>query len=235
MSSAAAAEPGRLDEAVRLHWRPDASPERLRRDERLWTLWTAWIVLVFVAPGALLLAIEPLTFPAAMICFAHAWAIPWLQARRGARQVVAIGAERSVASAGPDVVGPEAVALGLLGDLVGHAERELLRETGLVLQRGALGAWLIGEQGAFLVRAGGRRVDCWCVRVADLSELPAGDRVAHLLLAVREDELGFVKVANLGFSGAVWRVRQCLGASLRPALAAARSLHGQRPPVSSDS
>src|SRR5690349_12031267 len=97
MSSAAAAEPGRLDEAVRLHWRPDASAQTLRRDERLWTAWTAWIVFVFVAPGALLLAIEPLTFPAAAICFAHAWAIPWLQARRGARQVVAIGGQRSVA------------------------------------------------------------------------------------------------------------------------------------------
>jgi hypothetical protein len=234
VSSAAAAQPGRLDEAVRLHWRADASPQTLRRDERLWTIWTAWIVFVFVAPGALLMAIEPLTCPAAAICFAHAWAIPWLQARRGARQVVAIGGERSVASEGAVAAGPEAVALGLLGDLVGHCERELLRETGLVLQRGALGAWLIGEQGAFLVRSGGRRIDCWCVRVADLSELPAGDRVAHLLLALREDELGCVKVANLGFSGAAWRVRQGLDDSARAAITAAqRSLRCQQPPVSS--
>ena len=236
MSSAATAQPGRLDEAVRLHWRADASPHTLRRDERLWTGWTAWIVFVFVAPGVLLMAIEPLTFPAAALCFAHAWAIPWLQARRGAGQVVAIGGKRSVASPGPLKDGPEEVALGLLGDLVGHSGRALLRETGLVLQRGTLGAWLIGEQGAFLVRGRGRRIDCWCVRVADLSELPAGDRVAHLLLALREDELGFVKVANLGFSGAAWRVRQCVDDSVRAAIAAAqRSLRCQQPPVSSSS
>jgi len=216
--SSAAAE--RLDEAVRPHWRPDASAETLRRDERHWTVWTAWIVFVFVAPGLLLLAIEPLTFPVAAICFAHAWAIPWLQARRGARQVVAIGSERSAAGGG--AAGPDAVALGLLGDLVGHAERDLLGETGLVLQRGALGAWLVGEQGAFLVRRGARRVDCWCVRVGDMSGLPAGDRVAHLLLALREDELGFVKVANLGFSGARWRVRRELEERSRPAIDRAR-------------
>src|SRR5438128_11158136 len=95
--SSATAGTHRLGEAARMHWRPDASRETLRRDERLWTVWTVWIVVVFVAPGLLLLAIEPLTFPVAAICFAHAWAIPWLQARRGARQVVAIGDERSTA------------------------------------------------------------------------------------------------------------------------------------------
>jgi hypothetical protein len=218
----AAASAGRLDEAARLHWREDVSARTLRRDGRRWTAWTAWIVAVFIAPGAVLLAIEPLTFPVALICFAHAWAIPWIQARRGARQVVPIGSERSAARRPGAEPGAERVALGLLGDLVGHAERELLAETGLALQRGTLGTWLVGEQGAFLVRGGGRRVDCWCVRVAEVGELPAGDRVAHLLLALREDELGFAKVANLGFSGATWRVRAQLPDSSRPALAAAR-------------
>jgi hypothetical protein len=225
------AAPARLDEAVRLHWRPDASAETLRRDGRRWTAWTAWIVFVFVAPGVLLIAIEPWTFPAAAICFAHAWAIPWLQARRGARQVVAIGSERSAARSGVPgrATGPEAVALGLLGDLVGHEARDLLRETGLVLDRGRVGVWLVGEQGAFLVRSGGRRIDCWCVRVADLNDLPAGDRVAHLLLALREDELGFVKVANLGFSGAPWRVRGQLDECMQPALKRARAMaRGER-------
>ncbi len=216
--------PGRLEEAERLFWRPDATAATIRRDERLWTAWTAWIVFVFVAPGVALLAIEPLTFPAAAICFAHAWAIPWLQARRGARQVVPIGSERSAAKRGEVAGTAERVALGLLGDLVGHRERELLSETGLVLQRGQLGAWLVGEQGAFLLRPGGRRIDCWCVRVADVTELPVADRVAHLLLALREDELGFVKVANLGFSGARWRVRGCLEERARPALEVARRL-----------
>ena len=215
---------GGLDEAARLHWREDASERTLRRDGRRWTAWTGWIVGVFLVPGALLIAIEPLTFPAAAICFAHAWAIPWLQARRGARQVVPIGSERSAARRPGADSGAEGVALGLLGDLVGHRERDLLQATGLALQRGALGAWLVGEQGALLVRSRGRRVDCWCVRVAELGDLPAGDRVAHLLLALREDELGFAKVANLGFSGARWRVRRQLAARSRAALDAARDL-----------
>jgi hypothetical protein len=135
--------------------------------------------------------------------------------------VVAIGEPRSAAARATAPRGPEAVALGLLGDLVGHRERELLRESGLVLQRGELGVWLVGEQGAFLVRRGGHRVDCWCVGVGETADLPAADRVAHLLLALREDELGFAKVANLGFSGARWRVRRHLGERPRVGLDAA--------------
>ena len=230
MSATEATAPGRvangLDEAARLHWREDASEATLRRDGRRWTAWTAWIVTVFCVPGVLLVAIEPLTFPVAAICFAHAWAIPRIQARRGARQVVPIGSERSAGRRADAARCPERVALGLLGDLVGHAQRDLLAATGLALELGDLGVWLIGEQGAILIRPGGRRVDCWCVRVAETEELPAGDRVAHLLLALREDELGFAKVANLGFSGARWRVRQHLPAVSRPALDAARAAVG---------
>ena len=114
----------------------------------------------------------------------------------------------------------ERTALGLLGDLLGPSERELQRATGLALERGELGVWLVGEAGALLVRPGGRRVDCWCVRVD--GELPSADRTAHLLLALREDEQGFATVANLAFSGAVWRVRRRLPAAMRPALDAAR-------------
>ena len=222
LDPAGAPATGGLAEAERRHWREDASDRTRRRDGRLWTVWTTWIVFVFVAPGALLLVIEPLTFPVALICFAHAWFVPWIQARRGARQVVPVGSERSAGRRGEADPGAEGVALGLLGDLVGHDERDLLRQTGLALQRGSLGVWLVGEQGAFLVRAGGRRGDCWCVRVAETTELPAGDRVAHLLLALREDELGFAKVANLGFSGARWRVRGHLPDPARPALDMAR-------------
>ncbi len=209
-----------LDEAAALWWRENVSPASLRRDERRWTLWTAWIATVFVAPGLLLLYIEPLTAPVAAICFAHAWLIPWLQARRGADQAEPIGGARGPGAGRR----PERVAIGLLGDLVGHDERELLDRSGLVLERSALGVWLIGERGALLVRPGGRRVDCWCVRVGDASELPAADRAAHLLLGLREDELGFAKVANLSFSGACWRVRTRLGPRAAEALAAARRL-----------
>jgi hypothetical protein len=179
------------------------------------------VVTLFSAPGLVLLWIEPWTFPVAALCFVHAWAVPSLQARRGARSVVPIGSERSAAHSQSAA---EGLALGLLGDLVGHRERALLDDTGLALQRGRLGTWLVGEQGAFLVRPGGRapgrRVCCWCVRVGDAKGLPAGDRVAHLLLALREDEEGFATVANLAFSGARWRVRRHLDARERQALAA---------------
>jgi hypothetical protein len=87
--------------------------------------------------------------------------------------------------------------------------------------------WLIGEAGAVLVRPGGRRVHCYCVKVP-APELPTGDRVAHLLLALRTDEMGFATVANLAFSGARWRLSRRLKApardALAPAVAAARRI-----------
>jgi hypothetical protein len=178
-----------------------------------------------------LLYLEPITLPVAAICFAHAWFIPWLQARRGAQSVVPIGSERSPAALADKDAAPDRVALGLLADLVGHGERELLVETGLAMDRGQLGVWLVGEQGAFLVRPGGRRVDCWCVRVAEQDGLPGADRVAHLLLALREDEGGFAKVANLGFSGAAWRVWRRMPERSRAALGAARAAAGARKPA----
>ncbi|HKH13983.1 MAG TPA: hypothetical protein VKA47_04935, partial [Solirubrobacterales bacterium] len=193
-------------------------------DGRRWTLWTMAVVVVFTAPGIGLLALSPWTLPVALGCFAHAWIVPRLQARRGARSLVPLGSERSGARRDGADTAAEGVALGLLGDLVGHRERELLRRSGVAVQRGRLGVWLVGERGAIMVRPGGRRVDCWCVRVAETEGLPAADRVAHLLLALREDEAGFAMVANLGFSGAAWRVRRGLPESAQPAFDAAREL-----------
>jgi hypothetical protein len=215
---------GHLAEAEALWWREEASERTLRRDGRRWTAWTAWVVVVFTAPGIALLLLSPLTLPVALGCFAHAWIVPWLQARRGARSVVPLGSGRGESRRGN--VDPEAdrVALGLLADLVGHAERDLLAQSGLALERGNLGTWLVGERGALMVRPGGHRVDCWCVRVAEQDGLPGADRIAHLLLALREDERGFAKVANLGFSGAAWRVRRGLLERSRAALDAARSV-----------
>ena len=60
-------------------------------------------------------------------------------------------------------------------------------------------------------------MDCYCVGVNEPT-LPSGDRIAHLLLALRADEHGFATVANLAFSGARWRVRRRLDRGLRPAL-----------------
>ena len=198
-------------------WRRRADAGALRRDGRRWTLWTAGVVVTFGVPAAALLALEPLAAPAALFFLAHGVAVLHIQAGRGARAIVPIGGE-------PDGGGPEGVALGLLGDLVGHSERDLLRRTGLALQRGRLGVWLVGEEGALMVRPGGSRVDAWCVRVSKAGDLPAGDRVAHLLLALREDEAGFATVANFNFSGAPWRVRVRLPGRARPALDKARRI-----------
>lgn len=155
---------------------------------------------------------------------AYAWIVSGLYAARGAG---VLRAERSGAAQS------EGRALGLLGDLLDHPRRELYARTGLVLERCAFGTWLVGQAGAVLVRPGGRRVRCVCVRVP-AEGLPRHDRVAHLLLALRSDEIGFATVANLAFSGATWRLRRRLSpqlrAALRVAVAAPRS--ELRPPYS---
>jgi hypothetical protein len=202
-----AAEP--LPELAAVHWRPRVDPERLRRTDVLWTATTFAHVVPFVGAAAALVAVQPLAAPVSFAALAHAWVIPELYAQRGANVV------RPKRSRATDDA--EARSVGLLGDLVGHEARELHASTGLVLERGRLGAWLVGPAGALLVRPGGRRVLCYCVGVKD-PELPSGDRVAHLLLALRSDERGFATVANLAFSGARWRVRRRLAAEMRPAL-----------------
>jgi len=203
-----------LPETAAVHWRPRLDAERLRRRGRLWTATTVAHSIPFLVTAVVLLALEPLSFPVAIMAIVHAWMIPELYAARGAN--VLRPRPRSAD-------GPERVAAGLLGDLVGHAAREVHGRTGVVPERGRLGIWVVGEAGALLVRPGGRRVDCWCVK-ADAADLPSGDRIAHLLLALREDEQGFATVANLAFSGARWRVRRRLAPAVRPALDAAARL-----------
>ena len=185
------------------------TPARLRRYARSWTVTTAAQVVPMVLVAGLMVTLHPVAAIVGGILLLHAWAIPELYANRGAK-VVKPRARLGEAE--------ERTALGLLGDLVGHEARELHARTGLVMERGALGVWLVGEAGALLVR--GRRVHCWCVRVPDAT-LPSSDRIAHLLLALREDEEGFATVANHAFAGARWRVRRRLPKSQRAALAAA--------------
>jgi hypothetical protein len=217
------AEP--LPELAAVHWRPRVDAQRLRRTDALWTATTVAHVVPFVAAGAALFAVQPLAAPVTLASFAHAWVIPELYAQRGANVVRRKPSRASEAAEGRSV--------GLLGDLVGHDARELHGRTGLVLERGRLGVWLVGAAGALLVRPDGRRVLCYCVGVND-PELPSGDRIAHLLLALRSDETGFATVANLAFSGARWRVRRRLHPAMRPALdagvAAARALDSRATP-----
>jgi hypothetical protein len=208
-----------LPELAAVHWRPRADARRLDRTSLLWTAVTVAHVVPFVAAGIVLFLVQPLALPVSLASLAHAWVIPELYAQRGANVV------RSKPSRAP--ADAEARSVGLLGDLVGHEARALHAQTGLVLERGRLGAWLVGPAGALLVRPAGRRVACYCVGVNDPA-LPSGDRIAHLLLALRADEEGFATVANLAFSGARWRVRRRLAPAMRPALdagaAAARGL-----------
>jgi hypothetical protein len=208
---------GVLPELAGVHWRRRIDARALRRADRRWTLTTVAHQLPFVATAAVLPLLDPVTIPVAVIALAHAWVIPELYATRGAG---VLRAPRPARGADAPAPAAQTRALGLLGDLVGHEARELLAATGFVLERGALGTWLVGPAGALLVRPGGRRVQCYCVRATG-DELPLADRIAHLLLALRADESGFATVANLTFSGAAWRVRRRLPAPARRGLAAA--------------
>jgi hypothetical protein len=203
-----------LPELANVPWRPRASAHTLRRAGHVWTLSTVAHTVPFLLAAGFLAAVKPVTIPVSLVLVAHAWIIPELYASRGA------GVVRPGRATASGAEGAERVALGLLGDLVAHEPRELFSETGLMIETGTLGVWLVAQAGALLVRPGGRRVHCYCVKATDPA-LPAGDRVAHLLLALRTDETGFATVANLAFSGARWRLRRRLPPAARPALLAA--------------
>jgi hypothetical protein len=205
-----------LPELASVPWRTPTDAAWLRRWGRVWHAWTLLYTVPFIAAAVGMVWLDPLATPVAIAALAHAWIIPELYAFRGASTVRPKGARHA---------GAEPVAQGLLGDLLPHDERELQRATGLALERGRLGTWLVGEGGALVVTPGGRRVHCFCVGVTD-PELPPTDRIAHLLLALREDEVGFATVANHAFAGAPWRVRRRLPKRMRPALTAARRAAG---------
>jgi hypothetical protein len=205
------AEP--LPELAAVHWRPRADEETLSGAARRWTIVTVVHTVPLACIAALLIALNPITIPVAVVLLAHAWIIPELYAARGA----------NVLRGGPGAtLDAEQRAIGLLGDLVGHRERELLDRSGLVIERGRFGSWLIAPGGAVLVRPSGRRVYCYCVKAVG-DGLPRGDRIAHILLALRADEAGLATVANLAFSGASWRLARRLKPVARGALAEARA------------
>jgi hypothetical protein len=204
-----------LPELAGVPWRRRVDERSLRLHEWISTGYTIVYCTPLVAAGFVLIALEPLLLPVALVSWLHAWVIPELFAHRGTR--VAFPLERRGSHH------PERVAQGLLGDLLGHRERELQRQTGLAVERGRLGVWVVGEAGALLVRPGGRRVHCFCARTVD-PDLPPSDRIAHLLLALREDETGFATLANHAFAGARWRVQRRLKPRQRPALDHASTL-----------
>jgi hypothetical protein len=208
-----------LPERAGVPWRARVDADVLARDAGWWTLTTVAHTVPFLLAAALLVAIKPILAPISLLLVLHAWVICELYANRGAGVLLS----RAAAAAEP-----EARALLLLGDLVDDANRRLHDATGLILERGRLGTWVLSEAGALLVWPGGRRVNCYCVRVTGPA-LPHGDRIAHLLLALRCGEADFATVANVAFSGARWRVRRRLAPAQRPALAAAAVAERSRP------
>jgi len=213
MSTTGLAASGELPELANVHWRERADEASLRRADRTWTLSIVAHEVPFLTTAIVLPLLAPVLAVVSVFALAFAWAIPALYAARGAgvlRPWRHRAADRSA----------ERRALGFLGDLVGHETRDLVARTGLVVERGAFGVWVVGPAGALLVRPGGRRVQCYCVRVTD-TDLPVADRVAHLLLALRADESGFATVANLTWSGACWRLRRHLSREAREGLAVA--------------
>lgn len=202
-----------LAELAHVPWRRRTDERFLRRHARVWTWWTLGWTCPFVLAAVVLAALEPLTMPVALASLAHAWMTPALYAYRGASVL---------RPKGPRNKHGEPVAQGLLGDLLSHDPRELHRATGLAMERGEMGVWLVGEAGAILVPPAARRVHCFCVRTTD-RDLPPSDRIAHLLLALRTDEEGFATVANHAFAGAAWRVRRRLPRQMRAAFDEARA------------
>jgi hypothetical protein len=205
-----------LPELAAVPWRRRETDRTLRVRARLWTLTMVAHVVPFCVVAVVMVALEPLAAPVSAIALVQAWLIPGLYAVRGANTVKPRVQQRGRTP----LLHSETVAQGLLGDLLGHDARELQRQTGLAMERGELGVWLIGERGALLVVPGGRIVHCFCVMPSD-EALPPSDRIAHLLLALRTDEQGFATVANHAFAGAPWRVRRRLQRHARPAVTAA--------------
>jgi hypothetical protein len=203
-----------LPERATVYWRARVDERRLRLRGRWWTATTVAHTVPFICAAIALGVLEPVTIPVSLALLAHAWAIPELYAARGAN---VLRPRRRIGE------GPERRALLMLADLIDGGARALHARTGLVVERGRLGTWILGEAGAVLVSPGARRVFCYCVKASG-SDLPAGDRIAHLLLALRCDERDFATVANLAFSGAPWRMRRRMRREQRDALRAALEL-----------
>jgi hypothetical protein len=206
-------DPGtRLPEAADVWWRTPVDTHRLARIEWLSAAYTTTYVTPFLVLGTLLIVLEPMLAAVSLLCLVHAWVIPELFAHRGAR---VLAHDRRVAD------GP--IAKGLLADLLDRRPAAIEEATGAAVEPGRLGVWVVAERGALLVRPGGRRVHAFCVGVKD-AELGRCDRIAHLLLALRQDETGFATVANHAFAGATWRIRRRLPRERRAALDAAVTL-----------
>jgi hypothetical protein len=205
-------EPGvGLPEAAEVWWRAPVDDQRLAKIEWLSAAYTTVYVLPFLGFAAFLIVLAPVLAAVSLLCLVHAWVIPELFAHRGAR-VLALSRTEDAPR-----------GRGFLADLLDRRPAEVEAATGVVVEPGRLGVWVLGDSGALLVRPGGRRIHAFCVGVKD-TDLRRSERIAHLLLALRQDERGFATVANHAFAGGRWRMRRRLPAKRRPALDEARRL-----------
>ena len=214
-----------LPETAAVHWRPRVDDARLRRLGRLWTLTTVAHVVPFVGAAALLMWLNPLALPVALACVAHAWVIPELYAQRGANVVRPRAAREPARS-------PSSARWVCSATSSTTTRASCTRGPASCSSPAALAHGSSERPARCCCAAGGRRAYCYCVRVdprvAAEAELPSGDRVAHLLLALRADEQGFATVANLAFWGARWRLRRRIPKQTRPALKAALAASARR-------
>jgi hypothetical protein len=211
-----------LPELASVYWRPRVTDRSLKYAGWGWTAWMCAHTIPFITAAVVLGLLKPVTIPVGVILLAHAWLIPELYASKGAN----VMRKRAL----PEPLADQ-VAEALLESLLCSEATSLFERTGAVMQSGTLGVWLVGEGGALLIRPGGRRVNCYCVRATG-DDLPSADRTSHLLLGLRSDEVGFATLSNLAFSGAPWRVRRRLERPMRPALAAA--VEAARRPIGAD-
>ena len=128
--------------------------------------------------------LAPVLAVVSVFALAFAWAIPALYAARGAGVLRPRGGERI---ASDERRGSAPWACSATSSATRRASSS--RAPGWWSSAAGSACGWSGPAGALLVRPGGRRVQCYCVRVAD-ADLPAADRVAHLLLALRADESG---------------------------------------------
>ena len=91
---------GALPELASVYWRPRATDRSLTRAGRLWTLTTLAHSVPFIGAAVLLVMLNPITVPVALVALAHAWVIPELYAARGAAVVRRRGAVKPSRSAG---------------------------------------------------------------------------------------------------------------------------------------
>ena len=137
-----------LPETAAVYWRPRLDAARLRRRELGWTLSTLAHTIPFLAAAVLMLYAR-----AALVPGGGDRARPRLGDPGALRQPRRL---RGPARARAPTTGPSGPRSGCWATCSATRRATLHARTGLALERGGLGVWLVGEAGALLVRPGRR-------------------------------------------------------------------------------